>query len=102
MNGILFHRLGKIVMIPRKVMTLPENHVQKLSGIAINKVVAFKSSVNSITEIDNDITTTIARFETPRFVPSAVPMTTGKTGSMHGARIVNIPAKIEIKKNTII
>ena len=83
-------------------MILPENHVQKLSGIVINNVVAFKSNVNIITEIDNDVITTTARFETPRVVPSAVPITTGNNGSMHGARIVNTPAKIEIRKNNII
>jgi len=81
---------------------LPENHVQKLSGIVMNNVVAFKSKVNNITDIDNDVITTIARFETPRLVPSAVPITTGKSGSMHGARIVNTPARMEIKKNNII
>ena len=102
MNGILLHSPGKIVTMPRKVMIIPENQVQKLSGIVMNSVVAFNSKVNNITEIDNDIITTIALFEIPRFVLSAVPMTTGKSGSMQGARIVNIPARIEIKKNNII
>ena len=88
-----------MVTIPRKVIILPENHVQKLPGMAINNVVAFKSNVNIITEIDNDAITTTARLETLRVVPSAVPIITGKSGSMQGARIVSTPAKIEIKKN---
>ena len=101
-SGILFHKLGKIVTIPRKVMTLPENHVQKLSGIVINNVVVFRSRVNAITDMDNDVITTTARLEIPRAVPSAVPITTGKSGSMHGARIVSTPARIEMRKKSII
>ena len=84
------------------MIMLPENHAQKLSGIAINKVVAFRSKVKTITDTERDVITTTARFDTPRLVSSAVPITIGSSGSMHGARTVSTPARIAIRKNNII
>jgi len=66
------------------------------------KVLAFKISVNKITEIPKDKTTTntllLERVESEIDRPTM----TGSSGSMHGASIVSTPAIKDIIKNVIV
>jgi hypothetical protein len=80
----------------------PDAVVQVLVGISINNVEAFRSNVNAITDKDNDMITMIDRRDRPFWPGSADPITIGRNGSIHGATTVSTPAKIEIRKNSIL
>jgi hypothetical protein len=83
-------------------MTVPENTLQNIGGISIRSVEAFRRIVNRITEIERDPITTSDRLDIRRFSVSEDPMTIGKSGKMHGASTVSIPASIDIRKNIIL
>src|SRR3989338_2274506 len=91
-NGIFYHKLGKSVTKPKINIIPPDMYFQKSCGMFTNKVLTFKMRVNKITEIPRDITITnillllIVESETD------LPTITGKSGNMHGARIVSTPA----------
>ena len=68
----------------------------------MNRVVAFKRSVNTITDTESAPITTIARFDIRLSPSSEAPITIGNRGSMQGATTVNIPAKIAIRKKIIL
>ncbi len=101
MNGIFDHSAGKHIPKPTSITTTPEKVDQNDCGIEMKIVVAFKSSVKSITDSESDPMTTIALLDIPFEPSSLAPITTGKSGSMHGANTVNTPAKIEMMKKII-
>lgn len=51
-----------------------------------------------MTDTEREPITTSARLEMWRLSVSEAPMTTGSNGNIHGARTVNIPAKIEMAR----
>jgi hypothetical protein len=58
--------------------------------------------VKRITDTESDPITVIARLDI-RFSPSSeAPITIGNKGNIHGATTVNIPAKIAMRKKTIL
>lgn len=67
----------------------------------MKSVVAFKSRVNNITDTESELMTVSALFEIPRVPASDAPITIGRSGNIHGASTVNIPASTEIMKNII-
>lgn len=81
---------------------MPEKIVQKLWGMLMNNVVAFRRRVNKITDAESEPITTRARLEMPLWPSSDAPITTGKSGNMHGATTVNTPARIEMMKKTML
>ena len=116
-NGIFVQRVGNTIASPTMISTTPEKLVQDACGISINKVVAFKRSVNTITDTESEVITVIARFDMPIFeMPfcaasifeepcpptSEDPITIGSKGNIHGASTVNIPAKIDIRKKIML
>jgi len=68
----------------------------------MNIVVALRRSVNKTTDTDRDPITVSALFDIPRDPSSEAPITTGRSGNIHGASTVNIPARIEIIKKIIL
>ena len=83
-------------------MIPPENHFQKSCGISINKVLAFSKRVKRIIDKPKEVTTTksllLLNVESVRDLPTI----TGKSGSMHGASTVNIPAINEMMRSVIL
>ena len=68
----------------------------------MKSVVALSRSVNTTTDAASEAMTTIARLEMRRSSPSEAPIITGSSGRMQGARIVSMPARTEIPKNSIL
>jgi hypothetical protein len=58
--------------------------------------------VKTITEIESEEITVTERLDIPLVPCSDEPMTIGNKGNMHGAKTVNIPARIDIRKNNIL
>lgn len=83
-------------------MIEPENIAQKLFDMVMNIVLAFRINVKNITDRESEPITLIALLVIPFCVPSIVPITIGKRGKMHGARIVRTPASIDIKNRIIV
>lgn len=68
----------------------------------MSHVVVFNNRVKKITDTESELMTTKARLPTRRSPASDAPTTTGKSGKMHGAKTVNMPAKIEMPKKVIL
>jgi hypothetical protein len=68
----------------------------------INSVVAFRSTVKNTTDNEREPITTSALDDILRDPSSDAPITTGRSGNMHGASTVNIPARMEMTKKTIL
>jgi len=83
-------------------MIPPENHFQKSCGMSINKVLAFSKRVKRIIDKPKEVTTTksllLLNVESVRDLPTI----TGKSGSMHGASTVNIPATNEMMRSVML
>jgi len=93
---------GNTIALPTRIITIPEKLVQNITGILIKSVDAFRSNVNTITDTKRDPITVIARIEIPLLPSSDAPMTTGRSGNMHGASTVNTPARTDITKKIIL
>lgn len=95
--------LGKIVINPRIIMSPPDKYFQVLSGMFIKRELAFNSKVNTITDTPSEsITVNIFFILTLlSLVSSDLPIIIGKSGSMHGASTVSIPAIKQIIKKSI-
>lgn len=79
----------------------PEMYFQKSCGTFINKVLNFKSRVNKKTEIPKDSITVIILLLLKVESATDRPTITGKSGKMHGARMVSTPAIKDIIKRVI-
>ena len=91
---------GKNMKRPTMTSMPPETICQNSAGTLTNAVETFSASVNMNTDAASESVMAIARrgFAAPLTLP---PMTTGKSGSMHGASTVSAPATNEIKSNVI-
>jgi len=99
---LFVQNFGKIIINPKIVIILPENQDQNKFGISINRVDAFSSSVNKITETASaKITLTDFEDISLPFSTELDPIIIGRRGSTHGASIVKTPARIAMKKNNI-
>jgi hypothetical protein len=101
-NGTFVQSKGYAITKPTKTIITPEKLFQNICGIDINRVVAFRRRVNTITDTDRDAITVIARFDILFSPASEAPITTGNKGNMQGATTVNIPARIAIRKKIIL
>lgn len=79
-------------MIPKATRIHPENDFQKIGGIPIKAVLAFRINENTIIETLREAIITRGIFLL--FPSSALaPRTIGKSGKTHGARTVRTPNK---------
>jgi len=102
MYGILTHISGKMIKRPTIIIIIPENTVQNNLGISIISVVACKVIVKIIIETASD-KIIVKDFLEILFSPFSDDTTMiGKSGNMHGAKTVNIPASTEIIKKVIL
>jgi len=104
LRTILFsdQKLGNNIINPNIVITPPENQVQKELGISINKVEAFSTKVKIITERAKEKIIRMDFLDIFLEVSTLLdPMMIGSKGNIHGASIVKIPAKTEMKKNSM-
>lgn len=95
-------RFGKTIVRPNRKIIPPEIHFQKSWGMSIKKELAFRRSVNNMTEIPSDATTTKSLFLFGVASARERPTITGRSGKMHGASIVNTPATNETNKSNIL
>lgn len=82
-------------------MIAPERMLQKDCGTSIRAVVTLSKKVKTKTETESEPITTKVFLEIDFEEFPDDPMTTGKIGKMHGAKIVSIPAKKDITKSII-
>ena len=94
--------LGKIIVIPKKNIIPPEIHFQKSCGISINKELALRRRVKSITEIPSDATTTNNLLLLGVVSVIECPTITGRSGKMHGASIVSTPLTNEMRRSNML
>ena len=96
------HNFGKRETKPKINMIPPESHFQKSCGTSINNVLAFNKRVKRMIDRQRDTTTIksllLLNVESERDLPTM----TGKSGSMHGASTVKIPATNEIISRVIL
>jgi hypothetical protein len=83
-------------------MTVPENTLQNICGISMRSVDALRRRVNRMTEKESDPITTRDLLEIRRPSVSEDPMMIGRSGKIHGASTVSIPASMAIKKKIIL
>jgi hypothetical protein len=86
-------------MSQRNIRITPERYFQKLCGISIKIVEAFKTTVNRIIDTASESITRYGYHFC--FSPSEPARTTGRTGRTHGASMVKIPAKNEARRSVI-
>ena len=80
----------------------PEIHFQKSSGISINNVLALRRSVKSTMEIPSERTTTKSLLLLGVASVMECPTITGRSGKIHGASIVKIPATNEVTSSNML
>jgi hypothetical protein len=98
--GMFSHIAGKRSVIPNSATIPPEMYVHTCCGTMTNALDAFKRYVKRIIDSASEPTTI---YGVERRPPCAeVPTTTGKRGSMHGARTVSTPAMNEIISSVIL
>jgi hypothetical protein len=96
----VFHKFGKIVIIPRAIIIPPEKDFQKLGGTPINTVLALSMSENNIIETLRDPIITRGIFLL--FPSSALaPRTIGRSGKTHGASTVRTQERNAIISSVI-
>jgi hypothetical protein len=102
----LSHRDGNRVITPKNKIIPPEIHFHTYSGIVINNVLAFNNNVNNITDTPRDMMIVNAFFLLKPVSrvseESDPPIITGRSGKIHGASTVSIPAIKEIIKSIIL
>ena len=96
----VFHKFGKIVIIPRAIIIPHENDFQKLGGTQISTVLALRISEKSIIETLSEPTITRGIFLL--FPSSALAQSTiGRRGKTHGASTVSTQERNAITKSVI-
>jgi len=95
-------RLGKRVIKPKAKIIPPDIHFQKPCGVLTKKVLALRIRVKRITETPRDEITTNILLLLKVESEIDVPTITGKSGNMHGAKIVKTPAIKEMIKSVMI
>jgi hypothetical protein len=98
----LSHKLGKSVTKPNIKMIPPEIYFQKSCGMFTNKVLTLRIKVKSITERPKEKITVNTRLLERVVSVMERPTMTGRSGRMHGAKIVSTPAINEIKRNVML
>src|ERR1700733_11449782 len=104
MNGIFSQRVGKILTSPNKIIMLPEIICQTSAGTEIKNVLNLSKSVKIIIDKPSE-TAMVNAFILFLLFSSPVteePIITGKSGNVHGARMVRTPAINEMSKKNII
>lgn len=102
MYGTRAHNAGNIIASPTSTITVPEKVFQNACGISMSSVEALRSKVKRITDTDKDPITTSDRLDIRRPSVSDEPITIGRSGNIHGANTVSIPAKTAIRKKIIL
>mgnify|MGYP000497057108 CR=1 FL=1 len=93
------HTLGKRVINPKKTRIPPEKPFQKLCGISIKIVDAFKRRVKRTMETAREkvITKGLQGFLSATDPPRMI----GRSGRTQGAKIVSIPATKETRRSSM-
>jgi hypothetical protein len=90
---------GRSNVRPKNTKIPPERYIQKLCGIEIKAVDAFSRNVKRIIDAPSEATTI---YGVALLRPDADdPITTGNSGSMHGASTVRTPAIKAIARKVI-
>jgi hypothetical protein len=100
-NGRFSQSPGNIIVNANKIIIPPEIDVQTTCGIVINAVLHFNIRVNkTIEKISEPIMTYDLRLSFPSTIE--LPTITGRSGKIHGASIVSIPAINEVSSRIIL
>src|SRR4051812_46226962 len=99
----LSHKFGKSVIKPKIIIIIPpERYFQKSCGMFMKTVLALRSNVKIITDSPKDRITTNTRRLLSLVSEIDLPKITGKSGKIHGAKIVSTPATKDRTNNVML
>ena len=99
MPGIRSQSPGNASVTPKNITMTADRYDHTSGGIVINAVETFNTKVKTMTDAAKEPTTMYGVHQLRPLKDE--PMTTGRSGSIHGAKTVRTPAINEITRNVI-